>query len=98
MLFQVNDRIAQRRHIEAVGAADAAFCHVTLLDMEGSGRSGGENISGIPVLYAAVERDQLCRLAGHVADHVFGINFSVQDALNLRLLGMDSPVISRTVV
>lgn len=79
MLLQVHHRVEQGPHLKAVGADNAALGHVAVLDVEGPGGAGGQDVAGVPALNAAVEGYQPGGAVGHIGHHVFGINFPVVD-------------------
>ena len=84
MLFQVNDRIYKRLHLESVRTCDAAFCDIAVLDVECSRCSCGENVTCIPALDAAVQGNEARRAMCHICDHVFRMNFAVMNALYIQ--------------
>lgn len=85
MQFQINHRIDQRSHREAIRSVDPAFCLIPIQDMESPGRPGGQHIAGEPTLDLAVEGNQFRGLMDHMVHGILGMDFSIVDTLDFQL-------------
>ena len=83
MFLQIHYGVNQGRHLKAVRAIDAALGYIAVLNVGSARSTGGQNITCIPALDAAMQGYQSGRAVGHIVNDVLGVHFAVEHRLKI---------------